>query len=421
MLSRWARSTFHSLTYSNYRTLWLGSTLAFLAFMMSSVVQSLVAFDLTGENGAVGAVLLGMGVSTIIVSPFGGVIADRVSKRKLLLFGQTVIGINFLFVGVLIVTGQITILWLMASTFVLGTMFSFIGPARQAWIGELLPGEALANGIAMQQMAMTATRIFGPFLAGGLVALAFVGSGGTYFFMGGLFAVVVATLAQLPATQGRERHTGPSVIGDMKLGWRHLSERPRVALLAVSFLGFVIAGYSYQVVLPGYLEHGLGRSPKEIGWFFGVGAVAGLVVTVLLAGIAGSKHSWNLMLGGGLVLGIGLALAAVAPGYGQALATMLLVGAGTSAFQMLNNSLIMQETDPAFYGRVMSITMLAWGFNGLAGFPFGLLADAIGERETLMVMAVLVVGVTAATATGHLLLSRRPTTQEAAAVSSATL
>jgi hypothetical protein len=92
---------------------------------------------------------------------------------------------------------------------------------------------------------------------------------------------------------------------------------------------------------------------------------------------------------------------------------MLLVGGGSSGFQLLNNSLVMQESDPAFYGRVMSITMLAWGLNGLAGFPFGLLADFAGERETLFVMGVLVLGVSVATALMHAALNRRAPAHEA--------
>ncbi|MEP7216271.1 MAG: hypothetical protein ABI782_08460, partial [Anaerolineaceae bacterium] len=78
-----------------------------------------------------------------------------------------------------------------------------------------------------------------------------------------------------------------------------------------------------------------------------------------------------------------------------------------SAFQMLNNALVMQECDQAYYGRVMSITMLAWGFNGLAGYPFGALADASGERTTLLLMGSIVVGATVVTALLSTALSRR--------------
>src|SRR5690606_17301973 len=110
------------------------------------------------------------------------VVADRFSKKRMLFVGQTLIGVNFAVVGVLILTDHITLLALAASTLILGTVFSFIGPARQAWIGELLPPEDLPNGIALQQVGMTATRVFGPFVAAGLIALSFVGTGGTYLF-----------------------------------------------------------------------------------------------------------------------------------------------------------------------------------------------------------------------------------------------
>jgi MFS family permease len=406
MITQWAARTFASLGQRDYRVLWLGTTAAFLAFMMSSIVQNVVAFDLTGTNEAVGTVSLGMGVATLLVAPFGGVIADRVSKRRLLLLGQAAIGINFFAVGLLIVTDRITIAWLVASTFVLGTMFSFIAPARQAWLGDMLPTEMLPNGIALQQISMTGTRVFGPFLAGGLVALPFVDTGGTYLLMGLLFAFVVATLARLPRTQGRSKGSGPGMFEDFQLGMRHLRERRSLMLLELSFIGTVMAGFSYQVVLPGYLENQLGRDPGDISWMFGVSAIAGLVVTVGMATSAGSRHAWRLMFVAGLLLGGALMLTSIAQTFPQALAVMLLLGVGTSGFQLLNNALVMQESDPAYYGRVMSITMVAWGLNGLAGYPFGILGDAAGERATLLVMGLLVIAVSVAVAVAGMLVRR---------------
>lgn len=393
MIANWFRDTFESLGNRDYRVLWFGTTLAFLCFMMSSVVQAVVAFDLTGKNRAVGAVSLGMGVASILISPFGGVIADRVSRRRLLLIGQTIVGVNFLAVGVLIVTDQISVPLLIASTFVLGAVFSFIGPARQAWIGEILPGPALANGIAVQQIAMTLTRIFGPFVAGGLVALSFVGTGGTYLFMGAAFAVVIATLARLPASTVVREGPPRSVSDDFLSGFRYIGGTPTLALLSLTFIGVVITGFSYQVLLPGFLENELGRNPRDMSWLLGIGAAAGLIVTLGLARLAGSRHAWWLMFTGAAVLGLSLALTALAQTFAQALIAMLFVGAGASGFQLLNNALVMQEAEPAYYGRVMSITMLAWGLNGLAGLPFGVLADRAGERQALLAMGLLVLAV----------------------------
>ncbi|PFG75378.1 MFS transporter [Tepidiforma thermophila] len=386
MISAWAARTFKALEYRHYRVLWIGTSLAFLAFMMSSVVQAVVAFELTGRNGAVGFVSLGMGLATILVSPFGGVTADRLPKRRLLFIGQSIIGLNFAAVGLLIVFDLITIPLLALSTLVMGAVFSFIGPARQAWIGELLPAHDLPNGIALQQVGMTLTRVIGPFVAAGLISVSFIGTGGTYLFMAGLFVFVVLTLSMLPPSQAVARG-GRSFRDDMALGVRHIRARPRLMLAVVTFIGVIMAGFSYFVVLPGFLENELGRSSKDMALLMAAGAASGFVVSVGVAGAAGSRHAWSLMAAGGVVLGLSLVLLASAPNFGVALLAMLAIGAGTGAFQVLNNAIVMREAEPAYHGRVMSLTMLAWGVNGLVAYPFGALADWIGERETLGVMA----------------------------------
>jgi MFS family permease len=397
-MRRWRSATFEALSHPHYRILWAGTTLAFLAFMMSWVAQSVVAFDISGKNGSVGVVSLGMGVSQLLIGPFGGAVADRISKRGMLLLGQALAGLNFIVVGVLILTGVITIPLLVASTFMLGVVFAFIAPARQAWVGELLPARVVPNGIALTQVAMTGTRIIGPLLAGGLVAWSLVGPGGTYLFMGGLFALVVATLWKLPPSEARPKQSGgPGVFRDLYLGFQHVAERPRLALLAVSFILVVITGYSYQVVLPGFLENELGRDAGDLGIMMAVSAVTGLIATIGLAGAANSRLAWPLMIGGAVMLGASLLVLGMAPNFAVVLVAMLLTGAGTGAFQMLNNALVMQESAPQFYGRVFSLTMMAWGFNGLSGLPFGLLADGIGERETTLIMGAGVLVVCALT------------------------
>jgi MFS family permease len=392
-----AAATFDALHDPHYRILWTGTTLSFLAFSMSWIVQGVVAFEITGKNGDVGIVALGMGLATILTAPIGGVVADRVSKRALLVIGQILIAANFALVGVFIVTDTITIPLLVVSTFVMGLVFSFIAPARQAWIGEILKGGRLANGIALQQVAMTGTRILGPSLAAGLLAIAFVGSGGTYLVMGGIMLLTALTLAQMPPSRKPDNARG-SALGDMKLGVTHVAGRPRLALLAISFITVVMFGFSYQVILPGFLHNELGRSTSDMGLLLGVSGISGLVATLAVTNLAATRLAWPALLAGSGVLGIGLIALAAANGLALAIVFMLVVGAGSSVFQMLNNALIVQESDPVYYGRVMALTMMAWGFNSLAGMPFGFLADQIGERSTLSIMGAGVLLITAVTA-----------------------
>jgi MFS family permease len=182
-------------------------------------------------------------------------------------------------------------------------------------------------------------------------------------------------------------------------------------------MGVIMFGFSYQVVLPGLLENELGHDAKDMGLLFFAGALSGLVITLAIASKASGPHAWKMMIVGGLVLGASLAFTAVAATFWQAMITMFVAGAGASVFQLLNNSLIMQNSDRDYYGRVMSLTMMAWGLNGLVGWPFGLLADAVGERQTIFLMATLVIAVTVATMLIHVSLGRR-TESPAAAVPS---
>jgi MFS family permease len=161
----------------------------------------------------------------------------------------------------------------------------------------------------------------------------------------------------------------------------------------------IVGGFSYQVVMPGLLEHELGHEPKDMAWLLGVAGASGLVATVAVAGLAHTSRAWPIMFVGGLVFGAALLLTAIADSFGQALLVMFLLGAGSSVFQMLNSALVLQESDQAYYGRVMSVTMIAWGLNSVVAYPFGLLGDAQGERTALFVMGLAVIGTLVATAT----------------------
>lgn len=404
MLARWFAVTFDALREREFRILWIGTSLSFLAFNMSWIVQSVVAFNLTGRNSDVGLVWLGMGVANVSMAPFGGVIADRFSKKRLLLIGQTIVTATFLAVGVLILTDRITIFFLVLSTFLTGVAFAFIGPARQAWIGQLLPKDKIANGVALNQVGMTATRVIGPMLAGVLIVL--VGSGGTYLFMGGVFVIVVGSVVLLPSTPAAVRAVPTSVFGDMSAGFFHIKDRPRLRLLSLMFIAMAVSGFSYMVVFPGLLEYELNTDPDRISVLYTISAAAGFIVMVGVAGLAGSKYAWSLMLWGAALLGMGVALSGMMPTFVLLALVMVPMGIGMSVFQMLNNALIMRESDPAFFGRVMSLTMMAWGFNSLAGFPVGLAADEFGERAVMVGLGVISLAIAVVATSTHFAIRR---------------
>lgn len=387
------------LRNKQFRLLFFGTTLSMMAFGMMQVVQGVVAFDLTGKNGSVGFVYLGQGFAMLILSPVGGTLSDRVSKKKMLTTAQFVIGAMFGVVGVLIATGMITILLLAAGALILGCMFSMMGPTRQAWVGDLLTGEELAKGVALQQLMMNATRIIGPLTAGALIATGPIGTHGTYYAMAALFGAVVLLLMLMEPTPPRPRAVKTSVRADLVGGFRYIWQTPDVRLLALLFVGVVLTAFTYQTIMPGYLVNALGRPSTHLGFLFTATALGGIVVNVLLAAQP-RRNSLGLMLGFGAALAVSLALLAAAPGFIAALFAAALIGASSSGFQMLNNVSLMERTDGPYLGRVMAVTMMAFGVNSIASYPVGLIADAIGERATLAglsgaCLSVVIIGVLA--------------------------
>ncbi len=381
------KNPFSVLSHKQYRLLFIGTTMSQLAFGMMQVVQGVVAFDLTGRNGAVGFVYLGQGVAMLFLSPIGGTLSDRISKKRMLTFAQFVIGTMFGVIAVLIATGLITILLLAGAALILGCMYSLMGPTRQAWVGDLLSGEDLSSGVALSQLMMNTTRIVGPLVAGALIAFEPIHTSGTYFVMACLFGMVVLVLSLMDATPPRPRANKTSVRIDLMEGFNYIRRTPDVRMVGLIFVGVVLSGFGYTTLMPGYLVNVLGHPSSHLGFIFSTAAIGGIVVNLALATWP-PKNSIGLMLFFGSGLALSLALLSVAPGFGLALLVAALLGASSSGFQLLNNVNLMERTDGAYLGRVMALTMMAFGFNSIAAYPIGVVADALGERTTLAGLSV---------------------------------
>lgn len=367
-----------------------------LGFGMMQVVQSVLAFDLTGNNSSVGFVAMGMGIPMLLLGPIGGALSDRMSKRMLLMFGQSAVGGVFFVVGLLTALDVITIWMLAGLTLLMGCTFAMLMPARQAWVGDLLRGPALTNGVALQQLSMNATRIIGPLAAGGMIAWAVIGIGGTYMVMASFFVMAVGLLVIMEPTQRRRDGGSTSVFADLRRGLEYTWRAVDVRLLMLMFGGVVLTAFSYQQLLPGFLENELGQPANRVGVIYGATAVGGIIFTLLLTTRGMGVNPAALMLMCGAALAGAVVLLAMSPTFLVALGAAAFVGAASSGFQMCNQVILMQRADPAYFGRVMSLTMTAFGLQMIVGFPAGALADQVGERATLIVLAVGCLAVVAA-------------------------
>ena len=384
--------TFYSLENAQYRMLWTGTVFSFFGMQMQIVARGWLAFDLTGQNTALGAMMLAFGAPSLVFTLWGGVIADRLPRRRTLLISQGVLCLNSAWIAVMVAVGLMEFWMLLAASFTQGVGFAFMGPARNAFIGSLVGREAVGNAIVLQQLSMNGTRVVGPALAGVFISLWFIGVGGVYFITATGFLIAILTVWRLPAGEPEARAEATSPLSDLMDGLRYVRSRPSVATLILTSFVLTAFAFPFQSFLPSLAEDIYNTGSQGLGVLSAVQAVGAVIAVVLVAGIAGRASAWGQQLLLAFAFGGSVTLLGFANNFATGLGAILLVGACSAGFQSLNNALSISYSASRYHGRVQSLNMLSWSLFGIASLPIGIVADLIGIRETLMIAGVLGVG-----------------------------
>ncbi len=384
--------TFAALGVPSFRVMWAGSWASYIPFFMSNVVNGVVAFQLAHVNRAVGTVVFAQGVAMAALAPLGGAGADRWPKRRVLVLTQLAAALVFGAFALLLAADRLSIAALAVGSFVLGVSISFLGPARQALAAELVGPDLRGNAVALNQVPLTGSQVLGPAIAGLLLASP-LGATGAYALMSALYVAAALSLAKLPRSLPRTNAADTHVLADLRDGLRYVASHRRLRLLVLFFVAVIMTGFSYITVLPGLVEHALDRSAEAVPPLFFTSALGGLAVTLATARLADSRRAVPLFVAMPFVFAAGLLGVSAAPTYAAGVATMFVVGMGFGGFQTLNAAVIVRATEPAYLGRVFSLSMLAFAGVSLMSLPVGILADAIGERATLATLSGVVLAI----------------------------
>jgi MFS family permease len=384
---------FAALGVPSFRILWIGTVFAFVGFFMSMTVQSVVAFDLTGANRAVGLVIFGQGLMMFTLGPLGGAFADRLPKRRVIAIAQLATTTVFFTISWAIATGRIRLALLVAGSMVMGASFAFLGPARQSLAVELVGPELRGNAIALTQVANSACRVLGPAIGGALLAWSTRGAWVAYLVMGVSYLTSVISVGFLPKSNVPQRARDTHVFADVFDGLRYVRGHERLGTLMLLYTLVVIVGFPHVTILPGFVEHQLGRSSHDSSILFGVSAFGSTLASLAVAARADSPRAPRLLVQLALAFGVSLIVVSLAPGFVSMALLMLVVGLFSGGFQTLGGAVMVRQTEPRYVGRVMSLSMLSFAGFGLMGLPIGFLADALGERVTLAALGIVVCGV----------------------------
>jgi MFS family permease len=383
------RSAFSAFGNPHFRWLWTSTLTSFIGMQMQMVALGILAWDLTGSYTLVGVVQAAFAVPMAVLSLPGGAAVDRVEKRRIVAFSQGAMGLLALSTAALVQAELISVVILFITGMGQGALFSFNGPARMAMLTETVEARALTAAISLQNVAMNGTRIVAPAAAGILIAV--IGVAGAYYVAAAMFVFTVFAALQLPRTTahiGRPRRPLPSEIGE---GLRYVFGNHTLRSLMLSGFALVFFVMPYNVLLPGFAD-GLGRK-EYFGLMVAVAGAGGLVGSLGIATLTEHPRKPLLQLAVGLACAVGLVLLGALSqplGITGALIALAILGATSTSYMTLNQTMLMTEAAPEFHGRVMSIFMQTFSAMPLMALPLGLVADQIGAAALFVLQGVVV-------------------------------
>ena len=393
--------TFESLGDKNYRFYFFGFLLLMGGVNMQMVARSVLAFELTGSALAVGYVGAGFAPPILLFSLWGGAIADRVDRKRLIQIGQAGMTIIALAVGVSIITDTVTIWHLIAASIAQGTLWSFLMPARQAIIPQIVGDKLMINAIALSSSGMALMTLSAPGIGGVLYEV--FGPGPVYFVIAAMAAASFVFTTKLPDVGRLKRTAGSAVIDDMKEGFRYVAGKKVVLLLLLMALSTAILAMPFRSLLVVLVGDVFDKGAGAVGLLLSMAGLGALIGSLAFAGMRTSSPRGMLLIGSTVLSGLGILAATLSPSYLVLVVIMIFVGLGDSGRRTLNNTLIMEQVDDEHRGRVMGLYMMNFGLMPVGAIPIAGLAVVFGIREALALSAVIltVIGV------GFLLFARR--------------
>jgi MFS family permease len=389
-------TSFKSPVFRLYYAAMLGQM---AAMNMQMLTRTLLIYRITGSATILGVMALANAAPMLFFSLFGGVIADRVQKKYVLLVGQiTSAGVS-LGVALALVSGYLDEAsngswWVLAvASLAQGTIMGLMMPSRQAMIAEIVGEEQLMNAVALNTLGMNLSRLLMPALAGFMIEG--FGFASTYFFMTAMYLLAVVFILPMPNT-GSIAIRGGGAISDIVDGIRYVRHETTILMLLILTFLTVLFSMPYMMLLPVFTEDLLDVGASGMGILVSVSGIGAMAGSIVLASLPNKKRGAMLMWGS-LLLGIGLIGFSFssswipAQAWPLALGFILIVGLGQTVRMTLGNTLLQYYVDPVYRGRVMSLYMMEFGLTSFAVFLTGIAADQIGIQWSVGGLAILLV------------------------------
>ena len=390
------RSPFLSaLRHRDFRLFIIGQFISLCGTWIQTVAQGWLVLQLTDSAFQVGLVTALGTLPILLFTLYGGVVADRVDRRRLVLLLQCGMLLEALALGVLTYLGWITVEWVMGLAVFFGLLSAFEVPTRQSLVAEIVDRKDLLNAIALSSSAFNLARVIGPAIAGALIAT--VGLAACFFANAASYLAVIVGLLRMRV----RRETAPPTVSALHAlmeGVRYVFGNPWPRALITIIATFSVFGFSFMTMMPVFARDALGLDAAGYGALVstvGLGAATGAIG---MAGLGGHARDARLVIGSSVLFGLLLTGAALAANFPLALLLFTLTGCTMALNGILANTMLQLQVPDHLRGRVMGF----YSFTVLGMTPFGSLqagwvSEHFGVRTSLalggLVCLIVAVGV----------------------------
>jgi MFS family permease len=363
---------------------------------MQMVARGWLIYAMTSSPLALTWVMLSFMLPSFIFSLAGGVIADRLNKKPIIVFSQFLNALATVLLAYIIFNGTIDFWHFIFFGLFNGTILAFSMPARSAMIPEVVGEENLVNAMALQSATFNLSRILGPALAGVLIAIFAAGDTTSTYGVGIVFFIIAALYMLAVLTTALLRHQGTplqagmtSPIDDIKEGLHYMwDDKVMLGLLIMGFVPFTF-GFSASFLLPAFNQDIIGGGPDDLGLLMTSMGAGAFVGSMILARLGDISRKGRVMFVAAYLWAIALAAFAFSTSLIAALLTGAALGFFGSVFGALNMSVIQLTVRPDIRGRVMSIMMMTFGLMPIGVIPVSALAEFVGIDIALMVSSIM--------------------------------
>lgn len=382
------RNAFSALRHRNFQLYFGGQLVSNAGTWMQVIAQGWLVYQLTHSDLALGLVGFVAAIPALLVTPWGGVVVDRVPKRTLLMITQSGAMLLAFIMAALTFSGIVREWHIIALAAALGFVNSFDAPARQAFVVEMVGREDLPNGIALNSLMFNGARVIGPALGGMLLAL--LGAAWCFSINGLSFLAVILGLWAMKIKPAEPEPSAESTWNRLVSGVRYaVGQRDLGGLLLLSLV-FSVFGISYATVMPAFVEQVLGQGALAYGWVTtatGIGAVTGALA---IANRGGTDWRGKWLVTASIGFPLVLAAFSFTPNLWVSLILAFGLGLGFMVEFTMINTLLQTRVDDRLRGRVMALYSLTFfGFTPFGNLAVGALAQRIGLSPAISLFAAM--------------------------------